>query len=131
MRDWEVRAGATLLVPSGPQGQHLFIVLNDPREFPNYGKAVCVVVVPLDSIKSEIRYDTTCELPAGLHPFITRPTFVNFSYARIEQVRHLLTMVDNGLCTPHVPIDDAVVARIKAGLAASPFTKREFKLLHI
>ena len=30
MAVWQPRAGTTLLMPSGPEGDHLFIVLNDP-----------------------------------------------------------------------------------------------------
>ena len=126
---WQACAGATLLVPSGPQGQHLFVVLNDPQAFEGYGSVVCVVMVPLDSVKSGVHHDSTCALITGEHPFVTRPTFVNFSYARIEQARHLEEMVANGQFRANAKMDPPLLARIKQGLLDSPFTKREFKRL--
>ena len=126
---WEACAGATLLVPSGPQGQHLFVVLNDPQAFEGYGNVVCVVMVPLDSVKSGVHHDATCAFTIGEHPFVTRPTFVNFSYARIEQARHLEEMVASGQFRANARIDNLLLARIKQGLLDSPFTKREFKRL--
>lgn len=124
---WQACAGATLLVPSGPQGQHLFVVLNDPQTFEGYGSGVCVVMVPLDSVKSGVHHDATCALITGEHPFVMRPTFVNFSYARIEQARHLEEMVANGQFRANTKMDLLLLARIKQGLLDSPFTKREFK----
>lgn len=129
MSAWQACAGATLLVPSGPQGQHLFIVLNDPQEFEGYGKIVCVVMVPLDSVKASIHHDPTCELAAGVHPFVTRPTYVNFRLARIEQVRHLEAMINAQHFQTRAPIDAATLERIRKGLLASPFTTREIKRL--
>ena len=126
---WQACAGATLLVPSGPQGQHLFVVLNDPQAFEGYGNVVCVVMVPLDSVKSGVHHDATCALTKGEHPFVTRPTFVNFSYARIEQARHLEEMVTNRQFRANARIGNLLLARIKKGLLDSPFTKREFKRL--
>lgn len=129
MASWVACVGATLLAPSGPQGQHLFVVLNDPREFSGYGNAVCIVMVPLDSIKAGILHDATCELDSGAHTFLTRPSFVNYRYTRIEQVRHLEGLVANGIFRPREPIDPHILRRLLNGLLTSPFTKREFKRL--
>ena len=131
MSAWQVCAGATLLVPSGPQGQHLFVVLNDPQEFEGYGKVVCVVMVPLDSIKIGIHYDSTCELAAGIHPFVTRATFVNYRLARIEQVRHLEAMATTLNFQPRPALDKSTLDQIRSGLLASPFTTRELKRLFL
>lgn len=122
---------ATVLVPSDPHGQHLFIVLNNPQEFEGYGKVVCVVMVPLDSVKTGIHHDPTCELAAGVHPFVTRTTYVNFRLARIEQVRHLETMVNTQHFQTRAPVDAATLERIRNGLLASPFTTREIKRLFL
>lgn len=129
MSAWQACAGATVLVPSGPQGQHLFVVLNDPQEFDGYGKVVCVVMIPLDSVKTGIHHDSTCELAVGVHPFVTRPTFVNFRLARIEQARHLEAMVNTQDFQTRAPVDTLTLERIRQGLVVSPFTTREIKRL--
>jgi len=83
---WRPCAGATLLMPSGVDGNHLFVV---------------------------------------------RESYVVYRNARIEQETHLITLVQQGLFRPHDPILGADFTNIKNGLAASPFTKREFKQLPI
>jgi hypothetical protein len=48
MVTWVPCAGATLHLPSGPlngSGKHLFIVLNDPKTFDNYGRRRAVSIV--------------------------------------------------------------------------------------
>jgi hypothetical protein len=47
MAQWQPCAGATLLMPSGNEGDHLYIALNDPQSFENYGRQPCVVLVNL------------------------------------------------------------------------------------
>ena len=68
---------------------------------------------------------------AGCHPFVLRDSYVVYRYARIEQETHLITLVQQGLFRPHDPMPAAVFFKIRIGLAASPFTKREFKQLAI
>jgi len=124
---WRVCAGATLLMPSGNEGDHLYIVLNDPQPFENYGRHACVVLVNLSSLREGVPHDATCVLEPGEHAFVTRKSFVFYRNARIEQENHVLQLVRQGVFKPHEPMPTAVLRRIKAGLFASPHTKREFK----
>ena len=76
MVSWVPNAGATLHLPSGSV-KHLFVVLNDPKTFDNYGSAVCIVLVNLSSVPAEgMLFDTTCVLEAGSHPSIIRDSYV-------------------------------------------------------
>jgi hypothetical protein len=131
MVNWVPSAGATLHLPSGPV-KHLFIVLNDPKAFNNYGSAVCIVLVNLSSVPAEgMWFDNTCVLKAGSHPSIIRDSYVYYKHARIEQVRDVMQRIEMGVYTPGEAINAQLLQQIKAGLLLSPFTKREFKLLGI
>lgn len=127
MAQWQLCAGATLLMPSGNEGDHLYIVLNDPRPFENRGNNLWVVLVNLSSVREGVPHDATCVLEPGEHPFVSRRSFVFYRNARIEQESHVLQLTQNGLFKPHDPMSAGVLQKIKAGLYESPHTKREFK----
>lgn len=127
MAQWQLCAGATLLMPSGNEGDHLYVVLNDPCAFDSYGSNPCVLLVNLSSVREGVPYDATCVLDPGEHAFVRRQSFVFYRNARIEQESHILRLMDQGLFKPHVAVSDEVFQRIKAGLSDSPHTKREFK----
>jgi hypothetical protein len=136
MATWEPFAGATLHMPSGPaigSGKHLFVVLNDPKTFPDYGTALCVALVSLTSVPKEIGvvYDQTCVLAAGCHPSIRHDSFVYYKRTRIEQVRHILSLVEQGVYVPGEPVSAQLLTQVRQGLLNSPFTSREFKRLGI
>jgi hypothetical protein len=130
MANWVPSAGATLHLPSGPV-KHLFVVLNDPKIFNNYGSAVCIVLVNLSSVPAEGMFDNTCVLKAGSHPSIIRDSYVFYRHARIEQVRDVIQRIEAGVYSPGEAIPEHLLQQIKAGLLQSPFTKREFKRLGI
>ena len=127
MAQWQLCAGATLLIPSGNAGGHLHIVLNDPRPFDGYGQHPCVLLVNLSSVREGVPHDATCVLEAGAHVFVQQRSFVFYRYARIEQGAHILRLVDQGVFRPHEPMSSEILQKIKAGLFDSPHTKREFK----
>ena len=131
MAGWRPCAGATLLMPSGVEGNHLFVILNDPKVFPGYGPNPCVALVNLSTVRAEVSYDNTCVLQAGCHSFVVRNSYVVYRNVRIEQETHLITLVLQGLFRPHDPILGTDFTNIKNGLTGSPFTKREFKQLEI
>jgi hypothetical protein len=128
---WQPQAAATLLMPSGPEGDHLFVVLCDPKTFPGYGPNPCVLLVNVSSIREGSHHDPTCVLEPGSHPFVKRVSFVAYRYARVEFVPHVMRLVEQGLFKPHDPMPPEILARILDGLRRSPFTKREFKQLPI
>lgn len=131
MAVWQPRAGTTLLMPSGPEGDHLFIVLNDPKTFPTYGPNPCVVLVSLSTVRAGAHYDMTCVLDPGSHAFVKRASYVAYRYARIETVAHVATLVEQGLFKPDDPMPSELLIAIRDGLRLSQFTKREFKQLTI
>jgi len=104
MADWQASAGATLLVPSGPEGKHLFVVVCDPVVLPGYGPHPCVVMVNLSTVRAGIPYDSTCVLQAGSHPFVAQESYVAYSGMRIDRVADLAARVEQGYFTPHDPM---------------------------
>ena len=135
MVTWVPGAGATLHMPSGPlngSGKHLFIVLNAPKPFNNYGSAVCVAMVNLSSVPvAGVMFDSTCILPGGCHPSVRHDSYVYYRGTRIEQLRDVMQRLEQGFYTPGESINMQLLLLIKAGLLQSPFTKREFKQLGI
>lgn len=66
------------MILSGPN-EHLFTVVLGPAHLEGYGDAPQVVVVSFSSIKPGLPYDESCTVAAGVHPFITRDSFVYIS----------------------------------------------------
>lgn len=131
MAAWQATAGATLLMPSGADGDHLYVVLNVPKPFPERGSQPCVVLVNVSTVRQGMRHDGTCGLSAGCHPFVKQDSYVVYRSARIERVSHVQQLVQQGLFKPHTPFEEDLLARVKVGLKRSPFTTREFKNLAI
>lgn len=131
MAAWQATAGATLLMPSGADGDHLYIVLNEPKPFPEYGSHPCVVLVNVSTIRQGVRHDQTCVLNAGCHPFVKHDSYIVYRSARIERASHVQRLVHQGLFRPHTPFEEGLLALVKVGLRSSPFTTREFKNLPI
>ncbi len=135
MVTWVPCAGATLHTPSGPangSGKHLFVVLNDPKPFNNYGPSVCIAMVNLSSVPAQgVMFDRTCILQANCHPSVRHDSYVYYKGTRIEQLRDALQRLAQGVYTAGEPLAPPLLRAVKNGLLYSPFTKREFKQLGI
>lgn len=125
---WVCQAGGTVLIPSGP-GYHLFVVLNDPTDFPTYPPQSCALVS-----FSTIRlgpYDATRVVQAGVHPFIKEASFVAYRQARMETAAVLAERVDSGMYVAREAVTEQLRADLITGLYASLLTPRYLKKLHI
>ena len=71
--------------------------------------------------------DTTTILNAGDHPFVQKPSVIFYADARMVDTRLLDAAVQRGACRAHAAFQPVVLARIQAGIAASPFTPRKIK----
>lgn len=125
---WVCQAGGTVLIPSGP-GYHLFVVLNDPTDFPTYPPQSCVLV-SFSTIRAG-PYDTTRVVQAGAHPFIKDPSFVAYRQARMETASVLAERVDSGMYVAREPVTEQLRVDLIAGLYASPLTPGYLKKLQI
>lgn len=120
---------ATLLIPSGPQGdeerKHLFVLLTNPHEDVNGRKSV--LLASLSSVRAGVPHDPSCILHAGDHPFVKRDSYVLYQKMRLEEVEKVLRGVRSGQLIPLEPMDGAVFARICKGLEESRLTSARFR----
>ena len=127
-----VVAGDAILIPSGPHGNHLFIVLNDPKPLPDHGVADHCVLVNVSTIDPLIPHDPTLVFQPGDHPFITNPSYVYYRGARVDRADHIDACIIKGTFIMRPPpFTPKQVADIKQGLLNSPRANRELKLLPI
>ena len=130
MAAWVAHAGAALLVPSGPYGDHLFVVLNQSAAFEGYGQRA-VILVNFSTIRAGLAFDNACVVEPGDHPFVRARSQVYYRGARIEQARHIEECVTRGVYRLHQPVSQELLARIKAGVRISKLVAREIRGLSI
>lgn len=123
---------ATLLIPSGPQGdqdrKHLFILLTDPHDGGSGTKSV--LMVSLSTVRSGIPHDPSCVLYAGDHPFVKHDSYVVYQKARLEDADKVLRGVKNGQLVPQDPMDGTVFARVCKGLEESRLTPAKLRAFY-
>jgi hypothetical protein len=113
---FQVVKRATLLYPSGATN-HLFVFLNDP-----FGPARQVLMVPACSVVGNY-HDTTCLISPGEHPFIEHDSYIAYQHCRIEPAPKLDQGVARNEFHDRGLMDQAVFARVLAGLYSSRRTK--------
>ncbi len=112
-----------MLIPSGASGCHLFVSIFDIKVIDNKHK---VLLAPIESQRP--KYDETCPLAAGEHPFVKHPSFVGYNHCRTEDLSHVLSCIDNDVYkVTHAPVSDTLLARIKIGFANSKRVPRFIK----
>lgn len=129
MDSWQSLPGNTLLVPSGPVGLHLFVMVLGPIVLPSYGTTPQLAMVSATSIRDGVPHDSACELMPGDHPFIQHPSYISYRNLRVDGCPHIENMVESSVWTAHQPCSVELLARIVAGVCKSKLTSREFKLL--
>lgn len=110
--------GTTLLLPTGDKS-HLFIALTDSHSHPPY-QVLLVSVCTFDDPK---RQDATCVLHAGDHDFIKTKSYVNYNFARVENLAPLERGLANGVITDRGPLDSHLLDAVIDGLRTSTQTK--------
>jgi hypothetical protein len=116
-----MRAGDSLLLPKpGQTVAHLWVLLTDPD-------AATDEVLMVNLTTQRPHSDTTVVLKPGDHPFVTHPTVVNFSDARLVKATVMQDYLSRGVYMRQAALSSAVLQRLQAGLLASPFTPNKFK----
>jgi len=108
---------ATLLVPSGPgeNGQHLYVIVTNPC-----AEQQCLMVT-MSSIKEGRFHDPACILAAGEHPFITKPSFIDYRLSWQVRCDHVVKCVDGWVYTSKTDVTDELFGKICGGIPASDF----------
>lgn len=118
------------MVPSGPgDKQHLFAILIEPLAVDGYGSQPMVLMVPVCTLHDGLNVETCCVLGPGDHPFIQRPSYLDYRLSRLEQVSHIEKMVQKGQYSAKEAFDGTVLHRIVAGALESRRISREYKKL--
>ena len=120
-------AGGTLLIASGPSGDHLFVVVFEPKKITGYGQCEQVLLVPFCSIYPGEKYDPACILQTGDHGFLNHASYVDYRNSRIESVNHIRERIDNKIFRVHDPVSDLLLHRIQQGLDNSARVSRHIK----
>lgn len=108
---------STLLMPSGPEGYHLFIVMT------NVCKNDQFLLLPISSIKPKIKYDDTCTFKGGEHEFIKKPSFVAYRFAELRHRNNLQKCVESKVFIPKNDLGDVEFKRICDGVEASDYSR--------
>ena len=127
MGSWAPSRGETLLVPSGPSGEHLFLMLLGPAVLPGYGPNPQVAMASITSIRTDIPFDGACILQPGEHPFVQHPSYVAYRYLRLDGEPHIARMVASSVWRVHQPCAPLLLQRVVDGVCKSKLTPREYK----
>src|SRR6266404_6519415 len=94
---WVPCAGATVHMPSGARGSHLFVILNDGAQCAGYGPGLHFLSVSVSTIRLGIYHDKSCLLRAGCHPFVKVDSYVHYGGARIDSDADLGRFISQGV----------------------------------
>ncbi len=121
--------GQTALIPSGPDGSHLFFLILGPAQLVGYGSTPQIILVSLCSVHDGVPYDPACVLEAGDHPFIQRKSYIAYRHMRVDSEAHVDAMLEKGVWQSHVDCTPSVMQQIIGNVCASKLAPREFKRL--
>ena len=113
-----IQAGTTLFIPSGPIGNHLFVVI----DIKTIGGKQQALLASFETVVAKC--DMSCVLSAGDHSFVQHPTFVGYSHCREDDIVDVEAHVKTGYFKVGVPVSAAVLAKVKTGYKNSNRVKR-------
>lgn len=111
----------TLLIPTGPSGDHLFVITTDACPGGLHVLANFTKVAPGRFV------DSACLLSAGEHPFIVQDSYVLYRSAIIQPGTRLSNMVDGWVYRVGQPATEDLTDKILAGFGVSKFTPKFIK----
>jgi hypothetical protein len=126
---WTAKVGETLLIQSGPQGSHLFVIIYGPDGIPTYGPLDQLVMASFCTLKDDCFHEPTCIVEPGEHEFIQRRSWVKYRDTRVTSVAHTYKMVGDKVWLPHAPVSAELLDKLRAGAARSPRIERGIKYL--
>lgn len=118
----ELSAGCGFFVPSGPKGDHLFFCVLGPLLIDG---VECVLSVPVCS--AEGRYDETCVLQVGEHPFLRHTSYISYAHARVDRASDVQEHLNSQYFRVAERASAELSSKILAGLEASRRVPRFIK----
>lgn len=123
---WMCERGSCLMVPSGPKGDHLFVVALGPSTLDGYGPAEQVILVSLTTVRPGLPHDQACVVHPGEHSFITHESYVYYREPRIHAALEVQARVNSGVWRPHDSCSAELLQRIVAGFRKSARLPRAY-----
>lgn len=116
-----LKVGDAFLLPTPPNGNHLFIAIATT----SCGKYLCVNITTLQSNSS----DTSCILKPGLGvpSFITRPSVVAYKYARDIDAATISSLIASNQCIRKGFCSQDTLNAIQQGALASRRLPNKYK----
>jgi len=117
---FNINPGDTLLpkLNKHKQTSHLWVVLTKPDE--ESGKTVIV------NLTTKRDYsDSTTVLDKGDHPYINRPSVINYAYTKLVKSDDLKKGIESGYIQPYSPFSLTILIKIQKGLLQSPHTPKK------
>lgn len=115
-----VKPGDCFLIETNLDGgghikHHLFVIILECNA--DTGETIMVNIETIRSAKA----DQTVVLGQGDHEFINRPSYVNYSRAKVISLVDLQEKISHGSAIPREPMNEEVTRRICEGVSRSRF----------
>lgn len=125
---WEGQAGDAFFKSSGLK-EHLFVVLYDPKTYPEdgFGKRLCIVSVNFTSVGDSKYYDSSCVIENGEHEFIKQKSYAYYKVMQLEDHEHIVKCVNLGPYRPAKSVSENLLKKLRDGLEISPSAPRKYK----
>lgn len=106
--------GDTFLItePGSHLDTHLWVIASCPKKNPDH--VLCLNLTAFDGLKEGV-----CILEKRDHPWIKKPTCVNYSQAKVLRYSQLLAWRDSKLISQKEPMESGVMARVYEGAERS------------
>ncbi|HSQ60785.1 MAG TPA: hypothetical protein VLT84_10195 [Acidobacteriota bacterium] len=83
----------------------------------------------LVNMTSDMKYEATCILNPGEHPFVKVRTLIAYEHARLYTAYDCQQIEAQGITQKHAPLAPEVLRRVQDGVLNSRFTDRRMKAL--
>ena len=118
-----MRPRSTLLVPSGPSGLHLFVIVTNPCPQNS------VLMFSVSRIKAGRYHDPTCTFVGGEHEFISAPSYVVYGKPEQRFLSGIRKCIDGKEFIPKSDLDHDHFVRMCDGIIVSPH-RQPWAVLH-
>lgn len=124
-----IRLGMTFLAPSGPSGQHLFVITCGPNQTEIYGPHNQYLIVNFSTIREGIYFDPACVIQPKEHEFFNSPSFAFYKYADNISESDLIKKISNGLFQVKQDCSSDLLHKVQVGASNSKHIRRDLKML--
>jgi hypothetical protein len=117
-----------MLIPSGPTGYHLFIVIW-AGEITARASGNQLLLASICTVYEGVPHDEACELEAGDHDFIDHESYVRYRDLRCDTPDHVDQMLNTGVWLAQPRASNSLLRRMRAGICSSRLVSKLFQHL--